>query len=213
MLDRTDTDKPLPNGAAGVIVGRIGNALIHLILRRRGLAPRFVPPISLILATHADAYIAALTGYRYVGAADTPEAQEGMGNCIDRFVADTARACSDAERFAADLDLLEEQWRGRIGRIRTGSSVDLLLRALPSAPVLTVGTAAQLIGRSVQRANDAVNRLVEAQILKQTTVGRRNRAFEAPELVNALTGFERAFASPMGDICQAPPARPVPYRA
>ena len=192
--------------------GRTGRALIHLILRRRGLAPWFVPPISLILAAHADAYVAALTRYRYTGSADTPEAQEAMGESIDRFVADTARACADASRFAADLDALEAAWRARLGQVRSGSSVDLLLRALPSAPVITVQVAAELIGRSVQRANDAVNELAAAGVLKQTTIGRRNRAFEVPDLVRALTGFERALASPLGDTRQAPPRRPVPDR-
>ncbi|HEX6468445.1 MAG TPA: Fic family protein [Streptosporangiaceae bacterium] len=192
--------------------GRTGRALIHLVLRRRGLAPRFVPPISLILASHADAYVAALTSYRYLGSPGSPEAQQGMGACIDRFAADTARACLDTERFATDLDALEAEWRTRIGGVRAGSSVDLLLRALPSAPVITVATAAQIIGRSVQRTGDAVNQLAEAGVLKQTTIGRRNRAFEVPELVAALTGFERALASPLGDTRQAPPARPVPHR-
>ncbi len=192
--------------------GRAGRALIHLILRRRGLAPRFVPPISLILASHADAYIAALTSYRYDGVASSTGAQEAMGACIDRFVADTVRACADSERFAADLERLETEWRRRLGRVRAGSSIDLLLRALPSAPVLTSATAAELLGRSVQRANDAVNQLATAGILRQTTIGRRNRAFEVPDLVTALTGFERALASPLGDTQQAAPARPVPYR-
>ena len=31
--------------------GRTGRALTHLVLRRRGLAPRILPPVSLILAT------------------------------------------------------------------------------------------------------------------------------------------------------------------
>ena len=192
--------------------GRTGRALIHLILRRRRLAPRFVPPISLILASHADAYIAALTAYRYTGPAYSAEAQEAMGASLDRIVADTARACSDASRFAADLDTLEAAWRARLGRVRSGSSVDLLLRALPSAPVVTVAVVAELIGRSVQRANDAVNELVAAGVLKQTTIGRRNRAFEVPELVRALTGFERALASPLGDTRHSPPSGPVPDR-
>ena len=192
--------------------GRTGRALIHLILRRRGIAPRFVPPLSLILASHADAYIAGLTSSRYAGPADSADAQESMGIWIDRFAADTARACADTERFREELDVLEAAWRRRLGRVRANSSVDLLLRALPSVPVLTVSTAAELIGRSVQRANDATNKLVAAGVLKQTTIGRRNRAFEVPELVNALTGFERALASPIGDTRQAPPTRPVPYR-
>ncbi|MBB2748114.1 UNVERIFIED_ORG: Fic family protein [Microbispora rosea subsp. rosea] len=192
--------------------GRTGRALIHLILKRRGLAPRFVPPISLVLASHADAYVSALTAYRYEGAADSPRAQEGIGACIDRFTADTTRAVIDTDRFGAELDAMETEWRKKLGRVRAGSSVDLLLRVLPSAPVLTVATAADLIGRSTQRANDAVNQLAAAGVLKQTTIGRRNRAFEVPELINALTGFERALASPLGDTRQAPPARPVPYR-
>ncbi len=192
--------------------GRTGRALIHLILRRRGLATRFVPPISLILASHANAYIAALTAYRYEGSADSPSAQEGIGTCIDRFTADTARAVDDTDRFGMELDALEERWREKLGKVRTASSVDLLLRMLPSAPVLTVTTAAELIGRSVQRANDAINQLVAAGVLTQTTIGRRNRAFETPDLIKALTGFERALAGPLGDTRQAPPARPVPYR-
>ncbi len=135
-----------------------------------------------------------------------------MGAVIDRFVADTTRACADTDRFGAQIDALELEWRKKVGRVRAGSSVDLLLRMLPSTPVLTVTTAADLIGRSVQRANDAINQLASVGVLKQTTIGRRNRAFEAPDLINALTGFERALASPLGDTRQAPPARPVPYR-
>ena len=34
--------------------GRVGRALIHLVLRRRGLAARVLPPISQILATRAQ---------------------------------------------------------------------------------------------------------------------------------------------------------------
>jgi DNA-binding Lrp family transcriptional regulator len=96
--------------------------------------------------------------------------------------------------------------------VRKGSATDHLLAVLPALPVLTVATAAELIGRSEQKTNDAVRRLVEAGVLKQTTIGRRNRAFEAPDLVAAITGFERALASPLGDTRRAPPSRPAPAR-
>src|SRR5918994_2527064 len=42
--------------------GRVGRALIHVVLRRRGLAPRVVPPLSLVLATRSKEYIFGLTG-------------------------------------------------------------------------------------------------------------------------------------------------------
>ena len=44
--------------------GRTGRALIHVILRRRGLAPAYVPPISVQLAMERDRYIAGLTAFR-----------------------------------------------------------------------------------------------------------------------------------------------------
>src|SRR5512139_89251 len=44
--------------------GRVGRALVHVVLRRRGLAPRYVPPVSLVLAADAKAYVAGLTAFR-----------------------------------------------------------------------------------------------------------------------------------------------------
>ena len=89
----------------------------------------------------------------------------------------------------------------------------LLLEALPGAPLVTVQSAAALTGRSVQAVNEAIPRLVQAGMLKQTTVGRRNRAFEAPELIDSFTALERQLASPAADTLTSPPTRRVPYRS
>jgi DNA-binding Lrp family transcriptional regulator len=62
-----------------------------------------------------------------------------------------------------------------------------------------VESAAALIGRSQQAVNEAIRRLVDGGVLTQTTVGRRNRAFEAPELIDAFTALERQLASPDAD--------------
>jgi Fic family protein len=192
--------------------GRTGRALIHVILRRRGLAPTFVPPISLVLATHASDYVTGLTMTRYVGPADAPEAVEGLNECVAFFAAACRRAVADAEAYEHEVAELQQVWHARLGRVRRGSATELLLQALPGAPIVTVQSAAELIGRSVQATNEAVARLTDAGILSQTTVGRRNRAFEAAELIDAFTALERQLASPEGDTRIAPPARRVPYR-
>ncbi|HEY9377906.1 MAG TPA: Fic family protein, partial [Jiangellaceae bacterium] len=57
--------------------GRTGRALIHVILRRRGLTPRLLPPISLVLATWSHSYVEGLTATRYSGRPDTAAAHEG----------------------------------------------------------------------------------------------------------------------------------------
>ena len=192
--------------------GRTGRALIHLVLRRRGLAPRILSPVSLILATWPRDYVAGLTGTRYEGAPDSEEAHAGVNRWIALFASACRRAATDAGRFEEQVRALQDSWRGRLGSVRRGSAADLLLRALPGAPLLTANTASDLVGRSFQATSQAIDRLVEGGILKQVTVGRRNRAFESSELLEAFTTLERQLASPEGDTLVSEPIRRVPRR-
>lgn len=192
--------------------GRTGRALLHLILRRRGLAPRILPPVSLVLVTRATDYIAALEGTRYRGRSTSPAAHEGLNRWVGLFAAAARRAVADASEFEARAQALEEAWRERLGPVRANSATDLLLRSLPGAPILTVQSAAELISRSVRATNEAVGRLSLTGVLTQVTVGRRNRAFEARELMDAFTDLERRLASPSGDTLVTPPVRRVPRR-
>jgi Fic family protein len=161
--------------------GRIGRVLMHLILRRRGLTTHVVPPISLILATWADDYVHGLTGTRYVGSSRSVAAVAGINRWMALFATACRRAIEDASEFEERVAALQAQWRKSLGRIRSGSAVDLLIRALPGASIVTVKGAADLIGRTFQVTNQAVARLVEVGILVQVNVGHRNRAFEAPD--------------------------------
>jgi len=192
--------------------GRTGRALIHVVLRRRGRAERVLPPISLILATRADDYVGGLTATRYRGAATSQQAHEGLNRWIGAFASATSRSVSDAGAFEARVVEIEEAWRARVGRIRADSATDRLIRVLPGAPIVTVNGAADLIGRSFQQTNEAIARLVEGKVLAQVSVGRRNRAFEAAEIVDAFTDLERRLASPDGDTRSSPPVRTVPRR-
>ena len=190
--------------------GRTGRALTHLVLRRRGLASRVLAPISLILATWPDDYIAGLTATRHDGPPDSEDAQAGMHSWIALFAGACRRAAENASRFEIHVRALQDSWRERLSPVRGGSSVDLLVDALPGAPLLTTNTASDLIGRSFQATSLAIDRFVSAGILRQMTVGRRNRAFEAPEIIEAFTALERRLASPEGDTLISEPIRRVP---
>lgn len=190
--------------------GRTGRALIHVVLRRRGVVSDVVPPASLVLATWSKAYVGGLTATRYPGAPDSPDAHEGTNRWIALFATAMRRAVADAHLFEQQVREIQERWRSRLGRVRSGSAVELLIEALPGAPVLTVQSAASLINRTEQAVNEALPRLLDAGVISQTTVGRRNRAFEAPELIDAFTDLERRLASPDGNI--SAPARPTPRR-
>jgi Fic family protein len=192
--------------------GRTGRALIHVILRRRGIAPQFVPPISLVLATHADAYVSGLERTRYDAPADSLEATNATNAWIAFFAGACRRAVADAVQFEERVAELQTAWRARLGGIRRNSALALILHAIPGAPIITVQSAAALIDRSVQAVNEAIPRLLDAGVLHQTTVGKRNRAFEATELIDSFTALERQLASPDADTRSSPPSRRVPHR-
>lgn len=192
--------------------GRTGRGLIHLILRRRGLATRVLPPVSLILATWANDYIDGLTATHYQGPPTGEAARAGLNQWIGTFAGACLRAAEDAFSFEAQVEQIESRWRAKVGRIRSGSATDLLLRALPGAPILSASAAAELIGRSFPQANESIGRLVSADILTQVSVGKRNRAFEAKDIINAFTDLERQLASPDGDTRTSEPIRPVSPR-
>jgi Fic family protein len=192
--------------------GRTGRALIHLVLRRRGLATRTLLPVSLVLATWASDYIAGLDATRYRGTASSKAAHDGLNLWVARFAAAAKRAVDDANSFEARTQALQHDWRRALGAVRADSATDRLLRALPGAPLITVNSAAALVGRSFTAVNQAIGRLLASGILKQTNVGRRNRAFEAPAVIQAFTDLERQLASPEGNTRTSEPARRVPRR-
>ena len=192
--------------------GRAGRSLIHLILRRRGMTPHFLPPVSLVLATWVNDYVDGLAATRYIGPPDAEAAREGINRWVMLFAGAARRAVQDASQFEQEVRQLQASWTERVGNPRRDSTVRLLIGGLPAAPVLTTGTASELTGRTFQAANLAISRLVDAGVLVQVNVGRRNRAFEAPELIEAFTSLERQLASPGGDTRISPPARQVPER-
>ncbi|MDO9107975.1 MAG: Fic family protein [Coriobacteriia bacterium] len=192
--------------------GRTGRALVHMIMRRRGLAPRVQPPISLVLATISSDYIEGLGAYRYEGESDSTQAVDGVNRWIALFAGACTRAVADAVGFEDWMREIEVEWRMRLGRVRRGSSVDLLLGLLPGAPVITVGGASAMLGRSFAAVNNAVAVLVDVGILRQVNVGRRNRAFESAEVIEAFIGFEPQIASSVDDTRVERPVRPTPSR-
>ena len=169
----------------------------------RGLGLRIVPPVSLILGTWSPEYIDGLNGTRYVGTPSSAEAHVGINSWIALFASACNRSVEDAGNFEDRVRELQSGWRGRVGRICRDSAVSFLI----DAPVLTTPT--ELVGRSFQATSFAMERLVEADVLVQVSIGRRNRAFEAHDLVGAFTVFERRLTSQEGDTRTSTPTRRV----
>jgi Fic family protein len=186
--------------------GRVGRALIYMVLGNRGLATRVLPPISLVLATYAKDYVANLMAVRQT---DDAEAWNGW---IGFFATSCRTAVERSVRFEETIAEIQGAWRARLGPVRKNSSLELLLERLPEMPVLTVAGAARILKRSTPAANDAVNELVAGGILTPVNQGKRNRVYEARDLIDAFTSFERSLATPGGDTRRERPNRHVPSR-
>jgi Fic family protein len=192
--------------------GRTGRVLLHVILKRRGLAPRVLAPVSLVLVTWSSSYVDALMGTRYGGDPDSDEAVDGTDRWVALFSAACKRSVSDAAAFEEAIKQIQEDWRAKVGKVRRNSAADLLIAALPGAPIVSVASAARLIGRTYQATNEGIEKLLAGGVLSQVRVGRRNRAFEARDVINAFTDLERQLASPEGNTRSSEPSRRVPRR-
>jgi Fic family protein len=166
--------------------GRVGRALILIILRRRAVARTYLPPVSLVLAGEADRYVAGLTSWRFGDEEDWYRV----------FAEAVYRAATGARQFADQVGELQARWLEKAGNPRRGSGPLRLIELLPSHPIVNVKTAAQLLGGSDERARLAISRLEAAGVLRQTNVGRRNRAWECVGLFGLLDRFERDLGPP-----------------
>jgi Fic family protein len=188
--------------------GRVGRALIHMVLRRRGLTTVITPPVSLVLATLAKNYTEGLALTRYIGAPDSSQAHSGINRWTGIFASACRRAVADADTFEKRVADIQKGWTHRLGSARSDSAASLLIQKLPGAPVLTVKSAAKLIDRSIEATNEAIRRLSEAEILSPSKVGRqRNRVFEARDIIDAFTHLERQLTSPAGNTKVTPRIR------
>ncbi|HEY9378039.1 MAG TPA: hypothetical protein VIQ02_13200, partial [Jiangellaceae bacterium] len=137
-------------------------------------------------------------------------AHEGLNRWVGMFAAASRRAVDDAAAFERRVIEIEGNWHAALGRVRSGSAAELLLSVLPGIPIISVNGAAEVIGRSFQATNQAMHRLEAANVVRQITIGRRNRAYEAKAIIDAFTTLERRLATTTGDTTIARPRRAAP---
>lgn len=160
--------------------GRTGRALVHLILRRRGVAAHTVVPVSTVLLADPDRYFAGLAAYR-----------EGrLDEWLSLFASAAAYAAEAGVRLADELREIVAGWHAAV-RPRAGSAVASLLDALVRHPVVDVDQVSQIATVDASNRHRAVRRLLDAGVLVPLTSGKRNRVLGAVDVLELLERFER----------------------
>jgi Fic family protein len=200
--------------------GRVGRALIHTVLTRRGLTPSAILPVSLVLATLRAGYVEGLTSYRYAASPDSPAAAAAVTSWSDVFLHAATVAAEQARQFAGQIAELQAEWetelaahraaQGRRKTPRADSATSRILRTLPEVPILTTRTAQRRLGVSFPAARAALEELADAGILARRSVERGTTGYTATDVFSLVTHAERRLASTRWDTRASAPNRPVP---
>jgi len=169
--------------------GRIGRCLVHALLRRKGLVPTLVPPVSAALLSDRDGYYGVLAEYQQ------------RGNPIP-LLRTFAQATTRASRHAAELvgALREHQlaWSRQANDPRSGSIARRLIESLPAQPVLTADIVAETHGVDPNVARRGLKVLEDAGVLRVVPGRERDRVWIADEVFDVLDEFELAMARDVG---------------
>jgi Fic family protein len=164
--------------------GRTGRALVHVVFRRRGIAPRFLPPISVVFAGTRDRYIAGLTRFR----------EDGVAEWIEHFAAATVRAARLARAYVGAVRALQDRWREQLRGAERAPRADAaawaIIDLLPAHPMISAPVAAAVTERAKSRVYEAIEQLVAAGVLLPLSEGRRNRWWEAAGLLDLIAQLE-----------------------
>jgi Fic family protein len=164
--------------------GRTGRALVHVILRRRRLAPRFLPPISVIFAGARDRYIAGLTRFR----------GHDVAGWIEQFATATWEATRLAAAYLTAVQQLQRDWRDKLashaGAPRAGAAAWAIIDILPAHPIVSGPVATAATGRAKAAIYAGIEQLVRAGILQPLSLSKRNRSWEAVGLLPLIAQLE-----------------------
>ncbi|MFV2074284.1 MAG: Fic family protein [Thermoanaerobaculales bacterium] len=163
--------------------GRTGRALIHVVLRRRGIAATYVPPISVVLATERKRYIEGLTRFR----------DGEVGLWVEQFAVAAARAAGLASAYLEAVTALMDEWRRQLAAgpaPRSDAAAWALIELLPAHPVITAPVAAAVTQRAKAAIHQAMRQLTDCGVLHPLSESKRNRSWEAVGLLDLLEGLE-----------------------
>lgn len=158
--------------------GRTGRALLHAMLRSKGVTERVTVPVSAGLLTDTAAYFEALTAYR----------DGDPVPIVQQICRASLLAMDNGRRLVDDLADIRERWSARLTARRDAAVwrlIDLLIRH----PVVNNALVARELGISDVAAQTAIDRLVAIESLRPENDRRRGRVWRCPDVLDALDDF------------------------
>jgi Fic family protein len=158
--------------------GRTGRALVHAMLRAKGLTRHATVPVSAGLLADTNDYFDALTAYR----AGEPDA------IVTRLAEAALMAVANGRQLVAELHAIRDRWQHVITARRDAVAwrlADLLVRQT----VIDASTVQDELDATSANAHRAIRQLQEAGVITEFSGRKRRRLWQAGEVLTALDDF------------------------
>lgn len=159
--------------------GRVGRALIHAILRNKGLIRHVTPPVSAGLLTNTRKYFDALTTYRQGDA-------RPIVDCLTyacRYAAQTGITLID--QLTEQLDIARQALHG----VRRDAAAWTVLPLLIEQPIITPQYLVSHTDCTPATARRAIEILTERGVLSEIRGGRRNMVWAHKGVLAVLDDY------------------------
>lgn len=159
--------------------GRTGRAVVHALLRAKGVLTSTTAPVSAGLLRDTEGYFHALGAYR---AGDARPIIESFGDA-SRF------AASSGAQLVDDLAAQVEWSRGRMSGVRRNAGAWKVLPHLVAHPVVNASLLIERVGMNGMGAQRALGQLVDAGVLEERTGMQRNRVYQHGGIIGVLDTY------------------------
>ena len=157
--------------------GRVGRLLITLMLCARGVLPLPLLYLSAFFERHDQEYKDHMLEVSRRGA---------WAEWLQFFARGVAEQGKDAAQRAGRLLDLNKKYQRKVAAVARSATALRLLDELFASPFITVSGAARAVGMTFPTAQNNVNKLVEAGILREMTGRTTNRIYVADEILRLL---------------------------
>ncbi len=155
--------------------GRIGRMLITLILLANGILHRPVLYLSLYLKTNRIEYYDRLSEVRTKG---------NYEQWIKFFLHGIIETCDDGIKTIKSINSLIKTDEKKL--VKKTEAISKVFDYIKEHPIITIGGAATALNLSFNGVSNAVKKMVEVNILKETTTKARDRVFEYTSYIDIL---------------------------
>ncbi|SDO77674.1 Fic family protein [Klenkia soli] len=168
-----ETIHPFPDGN-----GRTGRALVHCLLRHHGVTRAVTVPVSAGLLVDVEGYFDALTAYR----------RGELDPVVTAFTRGTLAAITNAAELVQQLRAVRAGWDDVV-RARSDAAAWRVADLLVRQPVVDAAAVTRELGVPAQNVVRALAPLEAAGVVTEFTGRRRNRMWQAGEVLEALDAF------------------------